>query len=245
MRTRSLAFAVSLWMILHMVVPGDSIGSTKDFLSSWDPKASFDGRVAGIIVKNTSPNDIVVRLWHPDSREPFKAYTMKGLTESTLEYEGSAISVGSDWGVQIGGTRSPVWTLSEVSEWKKVGGQFYWYLVLPIANTARSPKDFLSYWEPKTSFDGRVAGIIVSNTSRHDVVVRLWHPDSKQPFESYTIGGLAESVPKYEGSAISVGSDWGIQIGGTRSPVWTLSEVSEWKKVGGQFYWYLVLPLAR
>jgi hypothetical protein len=92
------------------------------------------------------------------------------------------------------------------------------------------------HWEPKSAFDGRVGSIAIYNNSLYQVKVTLWHPDSKSPFNTYTIPGQSEMIIQYNNSPINIGSDWGIQVGSKKSIVRTVVDVCSWSNIKKRWY---------
>lgn len=86
-------------------------------ISLWEPKSSFDGRVGSIAINNNSLYQVRVTLWHPDSKSPFKSYSIPGQSEVVIQHNNSPINIGSDWGIQIGSKNSMVRTVVDVSSW--------------------------------------------------------------------------------------------------------------------------------
>ena len=102
------------------------VADDPNYLSDWEPKISFDGRMGAIEVNNTSPYVITVHLWHPDSKTLFRSYKVKGQSRQELLHSEIPIVIGSDWGIQVGSKKSRVKTLSNVATWKNND----WYLDL-------------------------------------------------------------------------------------------------------------------
>ncbi|MGK0293230.1 MAG: hypothetical protein ACI9U1_001623 [Porticoccaceae bacterium] len=97
-----------------------------------------------------------------------------------------------------------------------------------LAATYTKEVNKISLWEPKSAFDGRVGTIAINNNSLYQVIITLWHPDSKSPFVSYSIPGQSEIIIMHNSSPINIGSDWGVQIGSKNSLVRTVVDVSSW-----------------
>jgi hypothetical protein len=95
-------------------------------------------------------------------------------------------------------------------------------IVEPSVGTLENPNSY----QPK-QFDGRVGKIFVKNTSLYEFKVTLWHPDSESIFGSWVFSGTSKKYLKRDGSAFSIGNDWGIQIGD--STIKSIGDVSSWK----------------
>lgn len=87
---------------------------TKTTTFIYTPK-QFDGRVGEIFVKNTSLYPFKMTLWHPDSESKFRSWVINGTSKKYLSVNGSAISIGNDWGIQIGD--SEVKSVDDTSTW--------------------------------------------------------------------------------------------------------------------------------
>lgn len=59
----------------------------------------FGGQIATVLIHNTTPYPITVRLWHPDTNS---VATIKHVDGHTTMYLGDGFRVGDDWGVQMG-----------------------------------------------------------------------------------------------------------------------------------------------
>ncbi len=84
---------------------------------SWEPKIGFDGRVAKIKFNNASLYEMRVTLWHPDTKSPFKTYTIHSQIKIELDLGQPGTGIGSDWGIQVGDSKHPVCSIYEVADW--------------------------------------------------------------------------------------------------------------------------------
>lgn len=57
----------------------------------------------------------------------------------------------------------------------------------------------------------QVGRISLSNTSKKNLTIRLYHPDAPSTFFTWKLGVRKSGVLPYQGGPIIIGGDWGIQ----------------------------------
>jgi hypothetical protein len=89
----------------------------------------------------------------------------------------------------------------------------------------------------KRTFDGRVGSVLVRNAGPREVKVRLYHPDGTGDVERQWRAAAGTVLPLTgdDGARLSVGNDWGIQVG--RSCVATLGQAAEWQSGEFSMHW--------
>ena len=65
----------------------------------------FRGMIGTLRFVNDSRLEIKVRLWHSQSRTVFSTWTFGAGEAATLQYKGKPVSLGDDWGIQLGSSK--------------------------------------------------------------------------------------------------------------------------------------------
>lgn len=88
---------------------------TSTIQSGYIPR-QFDGRIGRVSINNTTLYDFTITLWHPDTQSRFSSWVVPGKTKKYLEVNEERISVGNDWGIQIGD--SEIKSIGDASDWR-------------------------------------------------------------------------------------------------------------------------------
>jgi hypothetical protein len=80
-------------------------------------KRTFDGRVGSVLVRNTGPREVELKVYHPDGigDVELRRRVGAGAVLALQGEDGARVALGNDWGVQIDG--SCIATLGEAAEW--------------------------------------------------------------------------------------------------------------------------------
>ena len=89
-------------------------------------KATYDGRVGGVVVRNASPHAVEVKVYHPDGLgDVERRWTVPaGVISALRGPDQQPLSVGNDWGIQV--ARSCVLTLGQAAAWHSAEFSLTW-----------------------------------------------------------------------------------------------------------------------
>lgn len=76
-------------------------------------------------------------------------------------------------------------------------------------------------------FGGRVGKIRFTNESGYKINVKLWHPDTKELFATWSVKAGESATLSTDGKEINIGDDWGIQLGSSK--VKCVGEAALWQ----------------
>lgn len=81
-------------------------------------KQTFDGRVGAVLVRNASPRQVEVKVYHPDGLGDveLRRRLAPGAVLALEGDDGSRLPLGNDWGIQV--EQSCVATLGQAAEWQ-------------------------------------------------------------------------------------------------------------------------------
>lgn len=97
-------------------------------MASWEPKHAFDGRVGYASFNNTAIYPVSLSLWHPDSRTLFISIQMPSGEHTITDTNGKEFTIGSDWGIQIGGSNSKILNINDVSKYITINSKPVWVI---------------------------------------------------------------------------------------------------------------------
>jgi hypothetical protein len=81
-------------------------------------KQTFDGRIGAVLVRNATPREVEVKVYHPDGlgEVELRRRIAPGAVLALEGNDGSRLPLGNDWGIQV--EQSCVATLGQAAEWK-------------------------------------------------------------------------------------------------------------------------------
>jgi hypothetical protein len=80
-------------------------------------KRTFDGRVGSVLLRNASPREVEVKLYHPDGLgdAELRWHVASGAVLAMQDPDGARLALGNDWGIQV--EQSCIATLGQAAEW--------------------------------------------------------------------------------------------------------------------------------
>jgi hypothetical protein len=80
-------------------------------------KRTFDGRVGAVLLRNASPREVEMKLYHPDGLGDveLRRRVAAGAVLVLQSGDGTRLALGNDWGIQV--EQSCVATLGQAAEW--------------------------------------------------------------------------------------------------------------------------------
>jgi hypothetical protein len=80
-------------------------------------KRTFDGRVGAVLLRNASPREVELKVYHPDAQGhvELRRRLPAGAVLVLQDTDGARLALGNDWGIQV--EQSCVATLGQAAEW--------------------------------------------------------------------------------------------------------------------------------